>query len=314
MVGRRVGIVGAGMVGATAAYSLVMTGICHRVILYDIAPDVARGKAIDIGQSTCYSPKGTVVEAAEDISGLKNCDIVVITAGVPRRSDMTRADLLMINAGIMKDIIAGIKKHSPDAIILCVSNPLDVMTYVIQKLTGWDRSRIIGMAGALDGARMAYQIQQKVGYGSGQTRAMILGEHGQHMIPYPEISAVGGVPLNQLVNAKEMENIIARTKEGGAEIVKYLGTSAYFAPGRSVSIMVEAILDDSRIVMPSSVVLEGEYGYSEVSVGVPIVLGARGIHEIIELNLDERMKSLFKESVKAIKENIEVLHIKGFFD
>ncbi len=314
MVGRRVGIVGAGMVGATAAYSLVMTGICHRVILYDIAPDVARGKAIDIGQSTCYSPKGTVVEASEDISGLKNCDIVVITAGVPRRSDMTRADLLMINAGIMKDIVAGIKKHSPDAIILCVSNPLDVMTYVIQKLTGWDRSRIIGMAGALDGARMAYQIQQKVGYGSGQTRAMILGEHGQHMIPYPEISAVGGVPLNQLVNAKEMENIIARTKEGGAEIVKYLGTSAYFAPGRSVSIMVEAILDDSRIVMPSSVVLEGEYGYSEVSVGVPIVLGARGIHEIIELNLDERMKSLFKESVEAIKENIEVLHIKGFFD
>jgi malate dehydrogenase len=302
------------MVGATAAYSLVMTGICHRVILYDIAPDVAKGKAIDIGQSTCYSPKGTVVEAAEDISGLKNCDIVVITAGVPRRSDMTRADLLMINAGIMKDIVAGIKKHSPDAIILCVSNPLDVMTYVIQKLTGWDRSRIIGMAGALDGARMAYQIQQKVGYGSGQTRAMILGEHGQHMIPYPEISAVGGVPLNQLVNAKEMENIIARTKEGGAEIVKYLGTSAYFAPGRSVSIMVEAILDDSRIVMPSSVVLEGEYGYSEVSVGVPIVLGARGIHEIIELNLDERMKSLFKESVEAIKENIEVLHIKGFFD
>ena len=314
MVGRRVGIIGAGMVGATAAYSLVMTGTCHRVILYDIAPDVAKGKAIDIGQSTCYSPKGTMVEAVEDISGIKECDIVVVTAGVPRRSDMTRADLLMINAGIMKDIVEGIKRYSPHAIILCVSNPLDVMTYVIQKLTGWDRSRIIGMAGALDGARMAYQIQQKVGYGSGQTRAMILGEHGQHMIPYPEISTVGGVPLNQLVSKKDMENIIARTKEGGAEIVKYLGTSAYYAPGRSVSVMVEAILDDSRIVMPSSVVLEGEYGYQDIAVGVPIVLGARGAHEIIELTLDKGMKEKFKESVEAIRENIDVLEMKGFFD
>jgi len=314
MVGRRVGIIGAGMVGATAAYSLVMTGTCHRVILYDIATDVAKGKAIDIGQSTCYSPKGTVVEAAEEISGLKNCDIVVITAGVPRRSDMTRADLLMINAGIMKDIVEGIKKYSPNAIILCVSNPLDVMTYVIQKLTGWDRQRVIGMAGALDGARMAYQIQQKVGYGSGQTRAMILGEHGQHMIPYPEISTVGGVPLEQLVTKKDMEHIIARTKEGGAEIVKHLGTSAYYAPGRSVSVMVEAILDDSRIVMPSSVILEGEYGYHDVAVGVPIVLGAKGVHEVIELALDEEMKAAFKASVDAIRENIEVLHMKGFFD
>lgn len=314
MVGRRVGIVGAGMVGATAAYSLVMTGTCHQVILYDIATDVAKGKAIDIGQSACYSLKGTVVEAAEEISGLKNCDIVVITAGVPRRGDMTRADLLMINAGIMKDIVEGIKTYSPNAIILCVSNPLDVMTYVIQKLTGWDRQRVIGMAGALDGARMAYQIQQKVGYGSGQTRAMILGEHGQHMIPYPEISAVGGVPLEQLVTKKDMEHIIARTKEGGAEIVKYLGTSAYYAPGRSVSVMVEAILNDSRIVMPSSVVLEGEYGYQDVAVGVPIVLGAKGVQEVIELALDNEMKKQFGASVDAIRENIEVLHVKGFFD
>jgi len=314
MVGRRVGIIGAGMVGATAAYSLVMTGICHRVILYDIATDVAKGKAIDIGQSTCYSPKGTVVEAVEDLSGLKDCDIIVITAGVPRRSDMTRADLLMINAGIMKDIVEGIKKYSPNAIVLCVSNPLDVMTYVIQKLTGWDRNRVIGMAGALDGARMAYQIQQKVGYGSGQTRAMILGEHGQHMIPYPEISTVGGVPLDQLVSKEDMEHIIARTKEGGAEIVKYLGTSAYYAPGRSVSVMIEAILDDSRIVMPSSVILEGEYGYRDVAVGVPIVLGARGVHEVIELTLENSMKVQFKASVEAVRDNIEILQTKGFFD
>ena len=314
MVGRRVGIVGAGLVGATAAYSLAMMGICRRVILYDIVTNVAKGKAIDIGQSICCSLQRTVVTAAESASDLKDCDVIVITAGVPRKSDMTRADLLMINAGIMKDIVGNIKKYSPNAVILCVSNPLDVMTYVVHKLIGWDRSRVIGMAGALDGARMAYEIHKKVGYGSGQTRAMILGEHGQHMIPYPEISAVGGVPLDQLVSKKDMEAIIARTKEGGAEIVKHLGTSAYYAPGRSVSVMVEAILDDSRIVMPSSVVLDGEYGYNDVAVGVPIVLGANGVHEIIELNLDEGMQAKFKESVVSIRENIEVLNLKGFFE
>jgi malate dehydrogenase len=313
MVGRRVGIVGAGFVGATAAYTLALTGSCHEIILYDIVPEVAKGKAIDIGQSTAYSPKGTIVTAAESPSDMKNCDIVVITAGVPRRSEMTRADLLMINAKIMTDVVDNIKKYSPNAIILCVSNPLDVMTYVIHKLTGWERNRILGMAGALDGARMAYQIQKKVGYGSGQTRAIVIGDHGENMIPYPEISAVGGVPLEQIIGKTDMEDIIQKTKQGGAEIVKYLGTSAYYAPGRSVSIMVEAILDDSRIVMPSSVLLNGEYGYKDVTLGVPVVLGAKGVEKIIELELDDEMRAKVDKSVGSIRENIEILEKEGFF-
>ncbi len=313
MVGRRVGIVGAGFVGATAAYSLTMTGTCHEVILYDINSDVAKGKAIDIGQSTSYSPQGTIVTAAETAADLKDCDIVVITAGVPRRSEMTRADLLMINAKIMKDVVGNIMKYSPNAIILCVSNPLDIMTYVVHKMTGWDRSRIIGMAGALDGARMAYQINQTVGYGSGQIRAMLIGDHGSHMIPMPEISAVGGVPLDQIVNKEEMEGIIARTKDGGAEIVKHLGTSAYYAPGRAISVMVEAILDDSRIVMPSSVILDGEYGHKNISVGVPVVLGANGIERIIELDMDDELKAKFQVSVDSIQEGIDILTDNGFF-
>lgn len=314
MVGRKVGIVGAGFVGATAAYTLAMKGTCHEVILYDIATDVAKGKAIDIGQTTSYSPRGTIVTAAEDPSGLAKCDIIVITAGVPRRSEMTRADLLMINAKIMKEVVENVKKYSPNAIILCVSNPLDVMTYVIHKMTGWPRNRIIGMAGALDGARMAYQIHKKVGYGSGQTRAMIIGDHGQHMIPMPEISAVGGVPLKQLIRDEDMQEIIEKTKEGGAEIVKHLGTSAYYAPGRSIAVMVEAILDDSRIVMPSSVLLEGEYGYSNVTAGVPVVLGAKGVHEIIELDLTEETKAKFKKSVDSIQEGIDILNEQNFFE
>jgi len=314
MVGRKVGIIGAGFVGATAAYSLTMTGACHEVILYDINVDVAIGKAIDIGQSTSYAPKGTIVTAAKDPSGLKDCDIIVITAGVPRRSEMTRADLLMINAKIMKDVVKNIMEYSPNAIILCVSNPLDIMNYVVHRMTGWDRKRIIGMAGALDGARMSYQINQTVGYGSGQTRSMLIGDHGQHMIPLPEISAVGGVPLDQIVSKEDMEGIIERTKNGGAEIVNHLGTSAYYAPGRAISIMVEAILDDSRIVMPSSVILDGEYGYKDVSVGVPVVLGAMGVHEIIELDLDETTKEKFKISVDSIRDGIDILEENNFFN
>ena len=313
MVGRKVGIVGAGFVGATAAYSLTMTGTCREVVLYDINTDVAKGKALDIGQSASYSPQGTIVTAAETAADLNDCDIVVITAGVPRKSDMTRADLLMINAKIMKDVVGNIVKYSPNAIILCVSNPLDIMTYVIQKLTGWNRNRVIGMAGALDGARMSYQIHKTVGYGSGQIRAMLIGDHGQNMIPMPEISAVGGVPLSQLISKEEMAGIIERTKDGGAEIVKHLGTSAYYAPGRAISVMVEAMLDDSRIVMPSSVILDGEYGYKDIAVGVPVVLGAHGVQEIIELDLDEETKAKFKVSVDSIQDGIDILTDNNFF-
>ncbi len=314
MVGRKVGIIGAGFVGATAAYSLAIQGTCHQIILYDINTDIAIGKALDIGQSISYSPKGTIVTAAKDASDLKDCDIVVITAGVPRKSEMTRADLLMINAKIIKDVVGNIMKYSPNAIILCVSNPLDIMNYVIHKMTGWERSRIIGMAGALDGARMAYQINQKVGYGSGQTSTMLIGDHGQYMIPLPEISAVGGVPLGQLISKKDMEGIIERTRNGGAEIVKHLGTSAYYAPGYAISTMVAAILDDSRIIMPSSVILDGEYGYKDISVGVPVVLGVRGVHKIIELELDAELKEKFKASVDSIQEGIDILTENGFFE
>jgi len=313
MVGRKVGIVGAGAVGATAAYSLAMMGTCHEIVLYDIVPDVAIGKAIDIGQATSYSPRGTIVTAAETPADMKDCDIVVVTAGVPRKGDMTRADLLNINAKIITDVTDNIKKYSPNAIILCVANPLDVMTYVIHKLTGWERNRILGMAGALDGARMAYQIQKKVGFGSGQVRAIVIGDHGEKMIPYPEISAVGGVPLDQLVGKTDMEEIIHKTKFGGAEIVSHLKTSGFYAPGRSVAVMVEAILDDSRIVMPSSVLLDGEYGYKDVTLGVPVVLGAKGVEKIIELELDDEMKAKLDISVDSIQSNINILKDEGFF-
>ncbi len=314
MTGRRVAIVGAGAVGASAAYALALSGTCHEIILYDIMPEVAIGKAIDIAQATNYSPRGTVVRAAIKPEDIKDCDVVVITAGVPRKKEMTRADLLNINAGIVKEVSQNIKKYSPNAVILCVSNPLDVMTFVVQKVTGWDRHRIVGMSGALDGSRMAYQIYQKTGYGAAQTRAMVIGEHGEHMIPYPEITDVGGIPLTQILSKEDIEDVIEKTKNGGAEIVSHLKTSAFYAPGRAISAMVESLLSDEDKVISSSAILDGEYGYKDVAIGVPCVLGASGIKKIIELDLDDETKAKFAKSVESIKENIAILTDGGFFD
>ncbi len=314
MVGRKVAIVGAGAVGASAAYALALSGTCHQILLYDIVPEVAIGKAIDIAQSTNYSPRGTIVRAALKPEDLSDCDVVVITAGVPRKKEMTRADLLNINAGIVKEVTENIKQYSPNAVILCVSNPLDVMTYVVHKITGWERNRIIGMGGALDSARMAYQIHKKVGFGAAQTRAMVIGDHGENMIPYPEITNVGGVPLTQIVSQEDLEEIVAKTKDGGAEIVKYLKTSAFYAPGRAISAMVESILSDEEKVIPSCAMLDGEYGYEDVTVGVPCVIGATGIKKIIELDLDETTKAKFAKSVESIRNNIAILEESGFFN
>ncbi|MCB4744949.1 MAG: malate dehydrogenase, partial [Sulfurovum sp.] len=186
MANPKVGIIGVGAVGATAAYSLSMMGTCGEIVLFDITEGVARGKAIDIAQSAYYAPNNTIITAAETPAEISNCDIVVITAGVPRKGDMTREDLLMINAKIIKSVVKDVMKYSPDAIIICVSNPLDVMSYIIHKITGWERNRIIGLSGALDGARMAYQIYKKLGYGMGQIGTLVIGDHGENMIPLPQ--------------------------------------------------------------------------------------------------------------------------------
>ena len=314
MTKRKVGIIGAGAVGATAAFSLSMMGTCGEIVLFDIAEGVAKGKAIDIGQSTHYAPNSTVITAAQSPSDVSECDIVVITAGVPRKGDMTREDLLMINAKIMKSVVEDVMKYSPNAVIICVSNPLDVMTYVIGQMTGWERSRIVGLSGALDGARMAYQIYNKLGYGAGQIGTLVIGDHGQHMIPLPQEVQVGSVDVSELLSQKDMEEIIERTKNGGAEIVKHLGTSGYYAPGRAIAYMVEAILNDAKVVVAASALLEGEYGHSDVAVGVPVILGKQGVEKIIEMKLDDETKAKFATSVESIKEGISVLRKNDFFN
>jgi len=314
MVNRKVGIIGAGAVGATAAYSLSMMGVCKEIVLFDIAEGVAKGKAIDIGQSTHYAERPTIITSAETPADVKDCDIIVITAGVPRKGDMTREDLLLINAKIIKSVVTDVMTYSPNAVIISVSNPLDVMTYVIHKMTGWDSKRIVGLSGALDGSRMAYQIYQKLGYGAGQTGALVIGDHGQNMIPLPQKVQVGDVPTTDLLTDEEFAEIIERTKNGGAEIVSHLGTSGYYGPGRAIAHMVEAILNDSQIVVSSSVMLNGEYGYRDVTVGVPVVLGKNGVERIIEMTLSTKTREKFKASVESIREGIDILEENGFFE
>ena len=313
MSNRKVGIIGAGAVGATTAYTLGMMGTCDEIVLYDINQDIAIGKAIDIEQSTIYSTKVTKITGAKDASDLTDCEVVVITAGVPRKDGMTREDLLMINAKIIKDVISKIEKYSPNAKIICVANPLDVMTYVIHKLTSWESNRIIGMAGALDSSRMAYEINKFTNYGCSGIKAMVIGDHGENMIPCTNLSNIGGVHLESLISKENMKDIIHRTKNGGAAIVKHLGTSAYYAPARGIAVMVQAILDDNKIVMPSSVLLNNEYGYSDVTVGVPVVLGKNGVEKIIEIDMDEELKNKFDDSVNTIQSGIDILKDNNFF-
>ena len=314
MRGKRVGIVGVGNVGATVAYSLAMKGHCHEIILRDNKIERAKGMALDMAQASQAARMHTVITVAEEASQLKDCDVVVITAGSPRLPGMSRDDLLLINAKVIKEVVNDIKTYSPNAIIVPVSNPLDAMVYVALKETGWDRTRVVGMAGILDSARMAHFVYEKLGYGAGQIRCSVMGGHGDDMVPLPRFSTVAGVPLNDLLTKDELDEIIERTKKGGAEIVKYLQTgSAYYAPAKATAIMVEAILSDTKQIYPCAVLLDGEYGYNDVVSGVPVMLGANGAEKIIEANLNDDQKERFSKSVASVQELIDALYTNKFY-
>jgi malate dehydrogenase len=312
--GKKVTIIGAGNVGATVAYSLAMKGTCHEVMLRDRNAEIAKGKALDMSQEANAARQHTLVSVAEQASDMEGSDVVVITAGSPRKPGMSRDDLLMINAEITKEVVGDVKEHCPDAIIIMVSNPLDVMTYVALKESGFPRERVVGMAGILDSARMAHFIYEKIGYGAGQIRASVMGGHGDDMVPLPKFSTVAGVPLTDILSEEEIIDVVERTKHGGAEIVGYLKTgSAYYAPAKSTAIMVEAILKDTKQIHPCAVSLEGEYGYDDVVSGVPIALGANGVEKIFEVTLNEGQKKKFAKSVASVRGMINVLKEHNFF-
>ena len=313
--GKKVAIIGAGNVGATVAYSLAMKGSCHEVVLRDRAPEIAKGKALDMSQAANAARTHTVVSVATEAEDLAGSDVVVITAGSPRKPGMSRDDLLMINADITKQVVADVREHAPEAIIIMVSNPLDVMTYVALKESGFPRERVLGMAGILDSARMAHFIYEKIGYGAGQIRASVMGGHGDDMVPLPKFSTVAGVSLSDVLDEEEILDVIERTKHGGAEIVGYLKTgSAYYAPAKSTALMVEAILKDTKQIHPCAICLDGEYGYRDVVSGVPMVLGASGAEKVFEMTLSEGQKKRFARSVGSVQSMIDVLREKKYFD
>jgi malate dehydrogenase len=254
----------------------------------------------------------SVVKAAESYEDVRDSSVVVITAGFPRKEGMSRDDLVIKNAEVIKDIVTNVKEVAPDAILIIVTNPLDTMTYLAIKESGFDPNRVIGMAGILDGARMTHFIHEKLGYGAGQIRATVIGGHGDYMVPLIRYSTVAGIPLSDLLSYEDIAEIVTKTKHGGGDIIKLLGTSAYFAPGKAAAIMVEAVLKDSKKIYPCATLLNGEYGYSDIVNGVPVMLGKNGVEKIIEVSLNESERKQFDRSVKSVQELLEVLKKNQF--
>ncbi len=313
--GKKVTVIGTGNFGSTVAFILAMNGACHHVTLYGRNKDVAKGKALDMSQAANAARQHTIVRAARGPEDLADSDVVIITAGAPRTPGMSRDDLLLKNADIVKNYALMIKEHAPNAIVIVVSNPLDVMTYVALKYTGFPRERVMGMAGILDAARMAHFIYEKLQYGAGQIRATVMGGHGDTMVPLPKFTTVAGVPIEDLLDSEEIGEIVRKTRNGGAEIVNLLGNgSAYYAPAKSTTVMVEAILKDTNQIHSCAIMLQDDYGYSDIVSGVPVMIGAGGAEQVINMTLKPLQQKRFKNSVASVQEMVDKLYELKFFD
>ena len=306
---RKVTVVGgAGNVGATVARGVANRSLAD-VVVIDIADQKAAGVALDMLEACPVWGSDSRVLGTGDYAESAGSDIVVITSGMPRKPGMSRDDLLNVNYKIMQQVTENVVKHSPNCIILVVSNPLDAMAQSVYKLSKFPRERVIGMAGVLDSARMRAFIAKELNVSVENVHAFVLGGHGASMVPLPRYSTVAGIPITDLMDKTTIDRIVARTAGGGAEITQLVGTSAWYAPGASVVEMVEAILLDKKKIVPSSVFLQGEYGVRDVYVGVPCKLGARGLEKIIEIKLTPDEDAAFKKSAAAVKELVDVLKV-----
>ena len=306
---RKVTIVGSGNVGATAAHWIASKELAD-VVLIDIIEGVPQGKGLDLLEAMPIEKRDCSVLGTQDYADTADSDIVVITAGVPRKPGMSRDDLLNINHKIMKDVVTKVVQYSPKCILIIVSNPLDAMAQAAYKMSGFPRERVIGMAGVLDSARFRTFIAQELQVSVENVTAFVLGGHGDTMVPLPRYSTVAGIPITELIEPARLEALVQRTRDGGAEIVKYLKTgSAFYAPSAAVTEMVEAILKDKKKILPCAVYLEGEYGISGLFVGVPVKLGAAGMEKIIEIKLTPAEKTALDRSAGAVKELVGVINV-----
>ena len=304
---KKISLIGAGQIGGTLAHLIGLKELADEVIVFDIASGIAKGKALDIAQSSSvdgFNVKFTGTDSYEDI---KNSDVIIITAGVPRKPGMSRDDLLGINLKIIKQVAEGIKKYSPNAFVICITNPLDVMVMAFQKYSGLSTNKVVGMAGILDSSRFKLFLSQELKTPVKDIEAMVMGGHGDTMVPLPRFTKVSGKPLLDLVkegkiSEKRLESINQRTRDGGAEIIKFLEKgSAFYAPAASGVEMASAYLRDEKKLLPCAAYLGGEYGVNDLYAGVPVVIGNKGVEKIEEINLNEKEKKQFMNSINAVK-------------
>ncbi|NNK80085.1 MAG: malate dehydrogenase [Flavobacteriales bacterium] len=304
----KVTVVGAGNVGATCANVLAHREVANEVVLLDIKEGYAEGKALDIWETSPINMYDTrTVGSTNDYSKTSGSEVVVITSGIPRKPGMSRDDLIATNAGIVKSVTENVVKYSPDAKIICVSNPLDVMTYATYLTANVDSSKVFGMAGILDTARYRSFLAMELDCSPKDIQAVLMGGHGDTMVPLPRYTTVGGIPVTELVAEDRLDAIVERTKKGGGEIVNLLGTSGYYAPGAAAAQMVEAIVKDQKRIFPVCAWLKGEYGLSDIYLGVPVKLGKNGIEKIIELDLNTDEKALLETSAQHVRDVMKVL-------
>ena len=302
----KVTVVGAGNVGATVANVLAHKDFLKEVVLLDIVGDLARGKALDSWQQAPIDYYSTKLMGTEDYKDTAGSDVVVITAGIPRKPGMSRDDLISTNAKIVAAVTKSILEHSPNPIIIVVSNPLDVMTYAAHKVSGLSEKRVFGMAGILDTARYRAFLATALDVSPKDIQAILMGGHGDTMVPLPRYTTVSGIPVTEMIDSGKLDAIVERTKKGGGELVKLMGTSAWYAPGAAAAQMVEAIVRDEHRIFPCCVKLSGQYGMSDLFLGVPVKLGANGIEDVIELDLNSQELELLRTSEGHVRQVMEV--------
>jgi malate dehydrogenase len=300
----KVTVIGAGNVGATTAYVLAQRNIVQDIVLIDVLEGIPQGKTLDMYQSGAVEGYDTRVIGTNNYADTKGSDIIVMTAGKPRKPGMSREDLLNVNIEIVKDAVGKAAKESPDAILIVVSNPLDAMCYGALKVSGFKANRVMGMAGILDTARFRAFISMELGASMRDIDAIVLGGHGDTMVPVSRLTMVGGVPLTSLVSKEKLDAMIARTQNGGAEIVKLMGTSAWYAPASATVDMVESIVLDQKRVLPCAAWLQGEYGMKNLYMGVPCVLGKNGVEKILEIPLNAEEKAMFEASAEKVRATV----------
>jgi len=310
----RITVIGAGNVGATCANVIAHKDLAKEVVLVDIKEGVAEGKALDIWQTSSINNFDTrVVGSTNDYLRTKGSGIVVITSGIPRKPGMSRDDLIKTNAQIIVDVTEKVIKYSPEAIIIIVSNPLDVMTHAAWKAANKPSSKVFGMAGILDTGRYTAFLADALDVSPKDIHALLLGGHGDSMVPLRRYTSVKGIPITELLGKDEIDKIVERTRKGGGELVNLMGTSAWYAPGAAAAQMVESIVDDQKRIFPCCAMLNGEYGIKDLYIGVPVKLGKNGIEEIIELNLNEREYKLLHESAIHVRSQVNILHELNIF-